>query len=280
LLSLEESPNETPLQSHVRELLISLGKVMLDKKQSSFTRPSRNPLPLPDSAGIYHRDISLALISLNISQDGNFHYGLEAHVKAEAALAVALVYQLRKCAPHETIFVATPHRIQRQAVRLALSQTKLVAAPEDDDLLVANAMKLVSLDEPVGLDKNVNGKGIPVVFSRVIGKTGTRAEVTVDTVERLQGSEAGFVICLFSQTHQMGMAIDTTRLSFLLNRRRLNVAISRAKTLCIFVTSKEVLRPPASILADQESAKGYMYLRSYEERACCAEVNVNLDDCS
>ena len=46
----------------------------------------------------------------------------EAHIKAEAALAVALIKQLRKSAPHEHIFVATPHRIQRQAVRIALER--------------------------------------------------------------------------------------------------------------------------------------------------------------
>lgn len=88
------------------------------------------------------------------------------------------------------------------------------------------------------------------------------------------GSEASFVICLFS--HTSGTP-SPTELAFLLERRRLNVAISRAKTLCILVTSDEVLRPPVGVLANRESYKGYAFLRAFEERAWAAEFEVDLD---
>lgn len=89
------------------------------------------------------------------------------------------------------------------------------------------------------------------------------------------GSEAAFVICLFSHTH---LATASTAIDFLLERRRLNVAISRAKTLCILVTSQEVLKPSIRIFSNPKSAKGFAFLKAYEDRAWIANVNVNLDE--
>lgn len=86
------------------------------------------------------------------------------------------------------------------------------------------------------------------------------------------GSEASFVICLFSIPQSY-----TTDLAFLLERRRLNVAISRAKALCILVTSDEVLRPSVRILANEETAKGYAFLKAYEARAWSYDLRVDLD---
>ena len=86
------------------------------------------------------------------------------------------------------------------------------------------------------------------------------------------GSEAAFVICLFSIPQSY-----TTDLAFLLERRRLNVAISRAKVLCILVTSDEVLRPSVRILANEETAKGYAFLKAYEARAWSCDLPVDLD---
>ncbi|KAF8171884.1 hypothetical protein BJ912DRAFT_994826 [Pholiota molesta] len=151
-------------------------------------------------------------------------------VQGEAAVAASIVKLLQRCSPHEDIFVATPHRIQREAVNAALAQ--------------------------------------PERFSS--GST-----VTVDTIERLQGSEAEFVICLFSLPRA-----STTDLSFLLERRRLNVAISRAKTLCILVTSDEVLCPSVKVLADAEIAKGFAFLKDYEKRAWSYKLPLNIDNFS
>src|SRR5215469_7025289 len=83
-------------------------------------------------------------------------------------------------------------------------------------------------------------------------------------IQYMAGSEASFVICLFSHTHSGSLS---TALPFLLARRRLNVAISRAKTLCIVIASKEVLEPDVGIFADQGSASGHAFLRAFEEMA-------------
>jgi superfamily I DNA and/or RNA helicase len=58
----------------------------------------------------------------------------------------------------------------------------------------------------------------------------------------------------------------------------LNVALSRAKTLCILITSKAVLRPSVRILADPASARGWAFLRSFEERAWIGDIELILDD--
>ncbi|KIM82593.1 hypothetical protein PILCRDRAFT_467993 [Piloderma croceum F 1598] len=184
--------------------------------------------------------ISLALIRLQTVTSRPEQVGYEVHVRGEATIAASLVKSLRKCSPGEDIFVATPHRIQRQAVKAALES-------EEDSLV--HAMQDMNIAANAG-------------------------NVVVDTVERLQGSEAAFVICLFSLPRN---SASQSELSFLLERRRLNVAISRAKTLCILVTSDNVLRPSVKVLSDEGGAKGYAFLRAFEERAWSASITIDLD---
>ncbi|ESK97371.1 aaa atpase [Moniliophthora roreri MCA 2997] len=224
----------------VRTFLLALSNVMLKQHQSFLSQPpvAYNPKDITyiDEA---FRPISLTLLRLGTRTRLDEEVSYEMHVKAEAMLAAALVCSLQRCSPDENIFVATPHRVQRNAVRAMLQKTR----------------------EAQSTDK---------VFGKL--QLGRKGKVTVDTVERLQGSEAAFVICLFSLSSS-----EPADLKFLLERRRLNVAISRAKMLCILISSSEVLRPSVDILADEGSAKGYAFLKAYEDRAWSAEITVDMD---
>ena len=82
------------------------------------------------------------------------------------------------------------------------------------------------------------------------------------------------MICLFSHTYASNA---DTAIDFLLERRRLNVAISRAKQLCILITSNEVLHPHVRVLADSRSAKGFAFLKAYEDRAWSTNSTIDLD---
>lgn len=83
------------------------------------------------------------------------------------------------------------------------------------------------------------------------------------------------MLCLFSYTYA---ANASSAIDFLLERRRLNVAISRAKTLCILVTSHEVLKPSVRIFANAQSAKGFAFLRAFEDRAWSTDVKLQVDE--
>jgi hypothetical protein len=82
------------------------------------------------------------------------------------------------------------------------------------------------------------------------------------------------VICLFSLPTALGGTSGSP--AFLLERRRLNVAISRAKTLCILITSDTVLCPSVAVLANEACRKGYAFLKAYQDRAWSRTLKVDL----
>lgn len=256
------------ITQEVQHFLLALSDVMLRRPQTLLQPPrldntvNKTGTQVVDLSVLPHHPISLALIRLETVTSRPEQVGYEVHVRGEAAIAAALVKSLRKCFPTEDIFVATPHRIQRQAVKAALDSGEV-------DSLV-HAMADMDITVPAG-------------------------KVVIDTVERLQGeksnisqlakyidflyplgSEAAFVICLFSLPQNSG-SVSQTELGFLLERRRLNVAISRAKILCILVTSDNVLQPSIRVLSDEGSAKGYAFLRTFEERAWSTSLKIDLD---
>lgn len=118
------------------------------------SKPSTNLRDISKSATLAHQPVSLALVHLRTWSTHTHNISYELHVQAEAALAAALVTSLQRCSPKDDIFVATPHRIQREAVKAALSKIRLRKT----------AMKRLQ-----------------------IGEEAVCPKVTVDTIERLQG---------------------------------------------------------------------------------------------
>ncbi|KAG6850866.1 hypothetical protein H0H93_007484 [Arthromyces matolae] len=265
----------------IQTFLFSLSKAMLREPQSELSPPRIHnnatiaalsaPLTQSGSINIVNdvtppQAISLALLKLHAdsrrSPGGDVLY--DTHVRGEAEVATALVKMLMKCSPEDDIFVATPHRAQRDAVKAAFRRV---------GILNEGGTKNNSLDEDetLGLEKlKIGERGDSDGQS---GEREIKEKVRIDTIERLQGSEAAFVICLFTAPK----TLTSQDLSFLLERRRLNVAISRAKTLCIVVTSPNVLRPGVNVLANEETTKGYAFLKAFEERAWSFDLDVDLD---
>jgi hypothetical protein len=257
--------NPDKVMEDVREFLLALSAVMLRRPQSLLRPPLRKEISGRNPSGPLA--VSLALLNLQTHASNPDKVGYEIHVRGEAAVAAALVCQIQRCSPDDDIFVATPHRIQRQAVKAAIESMR---ASED---------ALIAAIEDMWISTNRHAHGSP--------------KVVVDTVERLQGaiisapgscdtdvkhaigSEAAFVICLFSLPSNSRSS--TGDLDFLLERRRLNVAISRAKVLCILISSDAVLRPPVTVLANEGSARGFAFLKDYQDRAWSGTVDVDLD---
>jgi hypothetical protein len=132
----KEASSEDAVTEKGRNLLLSLSKAMLGRKQSLFDPPikqeaSKESMDLSDTDthGIYAdpiptpRPISLALVRLRVKGDSREEMAYESHVHTEAKVAAVLVRLLEKaCGEGDDIFVACPHRIQRAEVNLALSQ--------------------------------------------------------------------------------------------------------------------------------------------------------------
>ncbi len=88
------------------------------------------------------------------------------------------------------------------------------------------------------------------------------AFVNVDTVEKMQGLEAEVVIICYG-------FLDLERLKgegdFLYDFHRINVAVSRARKLCIFVTSEAILRPGLEIVCNPARQEGFAHLAAFRD---------------
>lgn len=166
-LWLDSTISDDMVKEQARRFLISLADAMDTKSSRPTALLPPRVLPTAQVAKADgSRPISLALIRTRFSHS---HLPYESHVKAEARLAAALVCLLRETfGIDESIFVATPHRIQRAAVRqqLALSGQKSAQGPTLD-----------GEDEMDNLADQMAGL-------RVSHEDNLR----VDTVERLQGT--------------------------------------------------------------------------------------------
>lgn len=159
---------EPKILEPVQKFLTALSDVMYRRPQGLLTGPevesdTGGKLDGTLHSSPLHRPVSLALIRLKTwSSSATEHIAYELHVNREAAIAVALVASLQRCSPDDDIFVATPHRIQREAVKAALSRV------QPDDNLLGQALGRLNLKQKYG----------PPI---------EQAKVTVDTIERLQG---------------------------------------------------------------------------------------------
>jgi hypothetical protein len=133
---------------------------MLNQAQEDLVAPEIHfkQSGTPEDMSLPHRPVSLALIRLRTWSNHTRNISYELHVKAEAALAACLVRCLQRCSPQDDVFVATPHRIQREAVKAALSRIR--------DTSLEGAFRQLRVSKET---------------------TGGGPKVTVDTVERLQG---------------------------------------------------------------------------------------------
>lgn len=167
LRSLRSEVQSEPLAA----FLVALGKAMMPKSkgvvdapQSLQFKPPKRPYEWQTGeSDSNHLPNSLSLLRLRVGSSSAADVSsYEAHVRLEADIAARLVHLVRRAlGPQSTIFVATPHRVQRTSVKEALREMRDLDAEDDgvDDLadLVANT--------------HLDGKN----------------PVRVDTIERLQG---------------------------------------------------------------------------------------------
>lgn len=158
----DEEPADGVL-NEAQRFLLALSDVMLRLPQNVLQAPRlavavHDKATRPNDSNVMPHPVSLALIRLKTVTARPEQVGYEVHVRGEAAIAAALVKSLQKCSPGDDIFVATPHRIQRQAVKAALKR--------DDVDSLAEAMGSITIGAPIS----------------------ESGQVTVDTVERLQGN--------------------------------------------------------------------------------------------
>ena len=82
----------------------------------------------------------------------------------------------------------------------------------------------------------------------------------VGTVDKFQGQEAAVVVVSMTASS----AEDVPRgMDFLYSRNRINVAISRAKSLAIIVASPKLLEPPCSKIEQMALVNTPCYAENY-----------------
>ncbi|KAI8622226.1 hypothetical protein BC830DRAFT_1090559 [Chytriomyces sp. MP71] len=143
----------------------------------------------------------------------------EDHIRREVTLVTNLAHFFTHEIPTATVFLITPHRLQRN---------------------ILTASVRAALPDPA-----------------------TLARIRIDTVERMQGRQADIVIlCLGFTSHADTLAGE---LAFVYDVRRVNVALSRAKCLCLLVSCEAVFRPPAQVLETRASREGFLHLMRFRE---------------
>jgi superfamily I DNA and/or RNA helicase len=101
---------------------------------------------------------------------------------------------------------------------------------------------------------------------------GTKA-VQVDTVDRMQGRQAD---CVLISALLCDIDLISSEADFLFSLNRLNVAMSRAKALCIFLTSSTLLDPSPEVLRSRAARVGYERIVAFQA-ASRAKIQISVD---
>ena len=80
----------------------------------------------------------------------------------------------------------------------------------------------------------------------------------VETVEKLQGKEADVVIVCYSMWRSEQIASGS---EFIYDAHRINVAITRARSKCIFILLNDLLTPSPEVLNSSKATQGYSLLK-------------------
>lgn len=102
-----------------------------------------------------------------------------------------------------------------------------------------------------------------------------KLRVRVDTVEKMQGGEAPIVICCYGFTC---LSTVENELDFVFHRNRLNVALSRAKEMCILLASDHIVDPPISVLSNTERCEAFAHMRKFMNNSIRFEVDLKVKE--
>ena len=99
-----------------------------------------------------------------------------------------------------------------------------------------------------------------MLISQFSSRKLARNKIKVDTVDKMQGQESSIVIISYLFFNKSQISNES---SFLFDRRRINVSISRAKNLCILLGSSSIFYPPVDVLSDYFSSIAYQHLFAF-----------------
>ncbi|PPQ71223.1 hypothetical protein CVT26_011001 [Gymnopilus dilepis] len=227
---------------------------------------------VPRSGTHMHREIygnacaggpPLSLIRLTyIYSDPSTTKDFETQLNTEASVAASLALILFQLLPSSLICVATPYRAQKERLKNTLASLNV----NHPNPALEESFKTLSISA------KPQTRGIVVnTMEHLQGTQHTRTKNWHTENVPCTGSEADIVICLFSAPPRTSSDAE-----FLLDRRRLNVALSRARHLCILVTTNELLRPSPSIAIKESSYQGLAFLQTFEKMAWSYDLRVDV----
>ena len=127
-----------------------------------------------------------------------------------------------------------------------------------DELLAAKVQDADGLIRPLTLDDILIVAPYNMQVRRFSERLGEGAQV--GTVDRFQGLEAHVVIVSMAAS---SLDESPRGAEFLLSPNRINVAVSRAKSLAIVVSSPELLRPRCQTIKQIELVNLFCWLKAY-----------------